>query len=109
MAGMLIISIDELLKKGICLTTAVKCSKTGNDVGSETVVQCWHLLEPELACFPNAKVYLLMGDVAIKAVNAIAKRQKEARPIPSGATYKIRQESIPIAVCVFFLRTCRPG
>jgi hypothetical protein len=31
-----------------------------------------------------------MGDVAIKAFNAIAKRQGEPRVIPAGSTYKIR-------------------
>jgi hypothetical protein len=33
---------------------------------------------------------MLMGDVAIKAVNYIAKRRGEARVIPAGSTYKIR-------------------
>ncbi len=40
--------------------------------------------------FPNVTVYLLMGDVAIKAVNMIAKRGGEPRVIPAGSTYKIR-------------------
>ena len=31
-----------------------------------------------------------MGDVAIKAINYIAKRMGEARVIPAGSTYKIR-------------------
>jgi len=31
-----------------------------------------------------------MGNVAIKAVNAIAKRNKEPRPVPAGSTYRIR-------------------
>jgi len=31
-----------------------------------------------------------MGDVAIKAVNMIAKRSREPRPVPAGSTYKIR-------------------
>jgi len=31
-----------------------------------------------------------MGDAAIKAVNAIAKRNGEPRVVPSGATYKLR-------------------
>jgi len=31
-----------------------------------------------------------MGDVAIKAVNAIAARTGEPRVIPAGSTYKIR-------------------
>ena len=33
---------------------------------------------------------MLMGDVAIKAVNYIAKRRGEPRVIPAGSTYKIR-------------------
>jgi len=35
-------------------------------------------------------VFMLMGDVAIKAVNYIAKRAGEGRVIPAGSTYKIR-------------------
>lgn len=35
-------------------------------------------------------VYLLIGDVAIKAVNTLARRAGETRPVPAGATYKIR-------------------
>jgi hypothetical protein len=34
---------------------------------------------------------MLMGDVAIKAVNQIAKRAGEDRVIPAGSTYKIRK------------------
>jgi uracil-DNA glycosylase len=33
---------------------------------------------------------MLMGDVAIKAINYIAKRVGEERVIPAGSTYKIR-------------------
>jgi hypothetical protein len=33
---------------------------------------------------------MLMGDVAIKAVNYIAGRASEGRAIPAGSTYKIR-------------------
>ncbi|HEY5159039.1 MAG TPA: uracil-DNA glycosylase, partial [Anaerolineales bacterium] len=46
--------------------------------------------EKEIDLFPNVKVYLLMGDVAIKAVNGIAKRNGDPRVIPAGSTYKIR-------------------
>jgi uracil-DNA glycosylase len=48
------------------------------------------LLEQELALFPNVKAYLLMGDVAIKAFNLVAKRAGEGRVVPAGSTYKIR-------------------
>ena len=37
------------------------------------------------------KVLLLMGDVAIKALNYIAKRHTGEKVIPSGAIYKIRK------------------
>ena len=90
MAGLPFISIQELLDKGIYLTTAVKCAKIGNGVCSATAVNCSELLEQELALFPNVQATLLMGDVAIKAFTAVAKRQGEPRPIPAGATYKLR-------------------
>ena len=83
-------SIDDLLKMGVYFTTAVKCGKTGYGIATPTIEHCSHLLEKELALFPNVKVYLLMGDVAVKSVNMIARRNHEPRVIPAGATYKIR-------------------
>lgn len=83
-AGANVSSIKDLLDRGIYLTTAVKCGKTGYGIQSATIRECSRLLEKELALFPNAKVLLLMGDVAIKALNSIA------RTIPAGATYKLR-------------------
>jgi uracil-DNA glycosylase len=47
-------------------------------------------LEKELNLFPNSKVFMLMGDVAIKSINAIARRVGEKAAIPAGSTYKIR-------------------
>ena len=75
---------------GVYLTTAVKCAKTGYGIKSGTIKECSLLLENELDLFPNVEAYLLMGDVAIKALNYIAKRQGEPRVIPAGSTYKIR-------------------
>jgi uracil-DNA glycosylase len=89
-AGAKVNSIDDILDLGVYLTTAVKCAKAGPGLASATIQNCSHLLEKELALFPNIKAYLLMGDVAIKAVNMIAKRNGEPRVIPAGATYKIR-------------------
>jgi len=40
--------------------------------------------------FPNVKVLMLMGDVAIRAINYIARGAGEERVIPAGSTYKIR-------------------
>ena len=72
------------------LTTAVKCGKTGYGIKAGTIKECSHLLEQELDLFPNVKVFMLMGDVAIKAVNTIAQRAGEGRVIPAGSTYKLR-------------------
>ena len=47
-------------------------------------------LERELALFPNLKVIMLMGDVAKKAFNMIAKKATKKHVIPSTATYKLR-------------------
>ncbi|MCX6025226.1 MAG: uracil-DNA glycosylase, partial [Chloroflexi bacterium] len=44
----------------------------------------------ELALFSRARVIMLMGDVAIAALNLISQRQSEGRVIPGGSTYKIR-------------------
>jgi uracil-DNA glycosylase len=89
-AGAAVASIRDILDLGVYLTTAVKCGKIGYAIGRTTVTECSRLLEQELALFPNVKAYLLMGDVAIQAINGIAQRAGERRAIPAGATYKIR-------------------
>lgn len=97
-AGVPVTSVQDILDRGVYLTSAVKCAKsrsssTGRTVyGLETatVKACSHLLEAELALFSAVRAYLLMGDVAIKALNAIAARAGEGRVIPAGSTYKIR-------------------
>ncbi len=83
-------SMQDLLDLGVYFTTAVKCGKTGYGIQTGTIKECSRLLEQELALFPNVKVYMLMGDVAIKAVNEIARRSGQPRVIPAGSTYKIR-------------------
>ena len=89
-AGIRVASIQDILAMGVYLTTAVKCGKTGYGIAAQTIQNCSRLLEKEIDLFPNVKAYLLMGDVAIKAVNGIARRNREARVIPAGPTYKIR-------------------
>ena len=89
-AGAKVSSIQDILELGVYLTTAVKCGKTGYGVKAGTIKECSRLLEQELALFLNVKVFMLMGDVAIKAINYIAKRAGEERVIPAGSTYKIR-------------------
>ena len=89
-AGVQVASLQEILELGVYLTTAVKCAKTGYGINAGTIKECSMLLEQELELFPNLEAFLLMGDVAIKALNYIAKRQGEPRVIPAGSTYKIR-------------------
>jgi hypothetical protein len=89
-AGVQVSSIDDLLARGVYLTTAVKCAKVGYGLKAGPIKECSLLLERELALFPNVQAWLLMGDVAIKAVNYIAGRAGQGRVIPAGSTYKIR-------------------
>lgn len=89
-AGVPVASMADILNLGVYLTSAVKCSKTGYGIRAGTIAACSRLLEQELDLFPNVRAYLLMGDVAIKAVNAIAKRAGQGQAIPTGSTYKIR-------------------
>lgn len=89
-AGAKVDSFADILTLGVYLTTAVKCAKTGYAISTSTIKACSHLLEQELDLFPNVQAYLLMGDVAIKAVNEIARRKGQKRVIPAGSTYKIR-------------------
>lgn len=89
-AGAPVRTVDDILGLGVYLTSAVKCGKTGYAIATPSVHECSVILGEELALFPNVRALLLMGDVAIKAINAIAKRAGEPRVIPSGATYKLR-------------------
>ncbi len=89
-AGAEVESIQDILDLGVYLTTAVKCGKTGYGIQASIIEECSLILEKELALFPHVEVFMLMGDVAIKAINYIAKRAGEGRVIPAGSTYKIR-------------------
>jgi len=93
-AGAEVSSIRDILDRGVYLTTAVKCGKVGYGIKADTIKECSFILEKELDLFPNVKAYMLMGDVAIKAVNAIARRAGERRVIPAGSTYKIRGTAV---------------
>ena len=88
--GVEVASFQELLAIGTYFTTAVKCAKMGYNIKTGTIKQCSKLLEKELDLLIRVKAYLLMGDVAIKAINYIARRTGGKRAIPTGSTYKIR-------------------
>jgi uracil-DNA glycosylase len=97
-------SVQDLVDMGVYLTTAVKCGKTGYGISTGTIQACSHLLYKEIDLFPNVNVYLLMGDVAIKAVNMIAKRDGDRVPSLPGQLTRSAAESLPSAVRV----PCRP-
>lgn len=92
-AGAPVTAFQDVLDLGVYLTTAVKCGKTGYGLKARTVTACSRLLEAELALFPQAQAYLLMGSVAIQALNAIARHRGHPRVIPAGSTYKIRHQA----------------
>ena len=89
-AGIKAKSIDDLVRQGIYLTVAVKEPKKGIIIPSKTIDEYSYGLEEELDMFPNIKAIILMGDVAIKAINYISKRKNNTKAIPAGSTYKIR-------------------
>jgi uracil-DNA glycosylase len=91
-AGANVSSIQDILDLGVYLTTAVKCGKTEYGIKASTIKECSLILEKELVLFPHVKAFMLMGDVAIKAINYIAKRAGEERVFPAGSTYKIRDQ-----------------
>jgi hypothetical protein len=90
-AGFNVSSIEDVLRLGVYITTAIKCAKTSYGISPETIENCCvRILEKEVDLFPKTKTILLMGDTAIKAMNFIAKKNTGKRIIPSGSTYKIR-------------------
>jgi uracil-DNA glycosylase len=92
-AGAKVNSMQDIIDLGVYITTAIKCGKTGYAIRPETIKNCTGLLEREIALFPNVKAFLLGGDVAIKMMNDIGKRQTGKRVIPAGSTYKIRGQA----------------
>jgi len=91
-AGVNISTMQEILDLGIYITTAIKCGKTQYAISANTIKNCSKILEKEVNLFSNIKVFLLMGDVAIKAMNYIWKGQTGKKIIPSGSTYKIKKQ-----------------
>jgi uracil-DNA glycosylase len=89
-AGAAVSSMADILDLGVYITTAIKCGKTSYAVSPDTMQNCAALLEGEMAVFPNVRVFMLMGDVAIKMANGIWKKRAGGRVIPAGSTYKVR-------------------
>ncbi|NMC59148.1 MAG: hypothetical protein GYA51_07175, partial [Candidatus Methanofastidiosa archaeon] len=67
-AGFPVHSIADITNLGVYLTVAVKEARPGVSMPRELIEKYVPVLEEEITQFPNLKVLLLMGDVAIKAV-----------------------------------------
>ncbi len=92
MSGVQVTSVDEIIKMGIYITTAVKTPKSEYTIKTDTIKAHLPILEEELNLFSNLKVSMLMGDVAKKAVNYIARKHTKKSVIPTESTYKIRRQ-----------------
>ena len=72
-AGLPVEKMDDILRMGIYITNAVKMPKHGYAVEKSSMEDSLPYLEQELALFPNVRVSMLMGDVAKKMFNQIAR------------------------------------
>ena len=83
-------SMNDILDLGIYITAALKSPKEGYTADPDVIKAQLPLLEAELALFPNLKLIMLMGDVAIKMVNMIAKAKTKKNACPTGAAGRRR-------------------
>ncbi|MDE6944812.1 MAG: uracil-DNA glycosylase, partial [Lachnospiraceae bacterium] len=93
-AGAKVTSMQDILQLGIYITNAVKTPKTEYAIDRSNIENSLPYLETELSLFPNTKVIMLMGDVAKKAFNMIAKKATGKNAIPAVSTYKLRNSEI---------------
>lgn len=93
-AGLQVNDIHEILNMGIYITNAVKTPKSNYTIEKHSIENSLPYLEKELALFPNIKVIMLMGDVAKKAFNMIAKKATKKNAVPAVSTYKLRNSEI---------------
>lgn len=89
-AGLPVENIQDILSMGVYITNAVKTPKTAYAIEKSSMEESLPWLEAELALFPEVKLIMLMGDVAKKMFNQIARKTTKRNVIPSGATYKLR-------------------
>ena len=93
-AGTAVTSIQDILQMGIYITNAVKTPKTEYAIDKSSIESSLPYLEAELSLFPNAKVIMLMGDVAKKAFNMITKKSTKKNAVPAVSTYKLQNSEI---------------
>lgn len=90
-AGFPASSIHDVTDAGIYITNAVKTPKRETTVPQAMIEESLPVLERELSLFPNLRAVMLMGDVAKKAFNMIARGRTGKNAIPPGSTYKLRR------------------
>ncbi|MDD3902532.1 MAG: uracil-DNA glycosylase [Sphaerochaeta sp.] len=93
-AGLHVESIQDILRMGVYITNAVKTPKSEYTIEKSSIEHSLGYLETEISLFPNVKVIMLMGDVAKKAFNMIAKKATKKPAVPSTSTYKLRRSEI---------------
>lgn len=84
--------VHDLLEKGIYITNAVKTPKESSMIPKRMIEQSLPILENELALFPNIEIIMAMGDVAIKAINMLTRKDNGKAVIHSGSTYRLRKQ-----------------
>ena len=89
-AGLKAQSADELMLRGVYLTNAVKRPKAQSAVPLAEIQASLPALEAELDGFANLRAVMLMGDVARKAFNLIAKKRGGKNALPAASTYRLR-------------------
>ena len=89
-AGVTFKSMNDILDLGVYITAALKTPKEGYTADPEIMKAQLPLLEAEIALFRNLKLIMLMGDVAIKMVNMIAKAKTKKNVCPTGAAGRRR-------------------
>jgi uracil-DNA glycosylase len=91
-AGIAVKSMRDILDLGVYITAALKTPKESAAPDIAVLSAQLPLLDAEISLFPNLKVIMLMGDVAIKAINAIAKAAVNTKKniCPTGAAGRRR-------------------
>jgi hypothetical protein len=93
-AGFRVDGSQDILRLGVYLTNAVKVPKSANAIEKSAMEASLPYLEQEVSLFPEAVTIMLMGDVARKAFNTIAKRSTGRNVVPAAPTCKIRGSDI---------------
>ena len=89
-AGIPVKNMNDIIDMDIYITAALKSPKEGYTADPDTFKAQLPLLEAELALFPNLKLIMLMGDVAIKMFNMITKAKTKKNTCPTGSAGRRR-------------------